>query len=42
MTLKTAKMSQFLTQNLNFRGRLSTFGDENTLKSRLYKAKNNA
>ena len=32
--LKTTKMSQFLTQNLNFRGRLSTIGDENTPKSR--------
>ena len=36
------KMSKFLTENLNFRGYLSTFGAENTPKSRPFKVENNA
>ena len=35
-------MSKFLTQNLDFRGHLSTFRPENIPKSRLFKAENNA
>ena len=35
-------MSKFLTQNLNFQGHLSTFGAQNTPKSRLFEAKNKA
>ena len=35
-------MSKFLTQNLDFRGHLSTFRLENIRKSRLFKAENNA
>ena len=40
--LKTAKMSQILTENFDFRGHLSTFWAENTPKSRPYKGGNNA
>ena len=36
------KLSKFLTQNLNFRGHLSTFRAENTPKSGPFKVKNNA
>ena len=35
-------MNNFLTQNLDFRGHLSTFRPEKTPKSRPSKAKNNA
>ena len=35
-------MSKFLTENFDFWGHLSTFGAENTPKSRHFKAKNNA
>ena len=33
LPLKTVKMSKILTENLNFEGHLSTFGDENKPKS---------
>ena len=35
-------MSKFLTENLDFRGQLSTFEAENTPKSRPFKVENNA
>ena len=35
-------MSKFLIKNFNFRGHLSTFGAENTPKSRPFKVENNA
>ena len=35
-------MSKFLTENFDFLGHLSTFGAENTPKSRPFKVKNNA
>ena len=35
-------MSKFLTENFDFWGHLSTFGAENTPKSRPFEAKNNA
>ena len=35
-------MNNFLTENLNFEGHLSTFGDENTPKSGPFKTYNNA
>ena len=35
-------MSKILTQNIHFQGHLSTFEAQNTPKSRLFEAKNNA
>ena len=40
--LKTAKMSKILTENFDFLGHFSTFGAQNTPKSRPFKAENNA
>ena len=40
--LKTVKMSKILTENLDYWGHLSTFGAENTTKSRPFKVENNA
>ena len=46
LTLKMVKMTlpegQILTQNLDFRGHISTFRAENTAKSGHFKAENNA
>ena len=46
LTLKMVKMTlsegQILTQNLDFRGHISTFRAENTAKIGSFKAKNNA
>ena len=42
LTLKTAKMSQILTENFDFLGHLSTLRAENTTKSRPLKFENNA
>ena len=39
--LKTAKMSNFFPENFYFWGHLSTFGAENTIKSRPLKVENN-
>ena len=35
-------MSKILTQNIHFQGHLSTFEAQNTPKSRLFEAENNA
>ena len=40
--LKSAKMSNFLTENFDFWGYLNTFWAENTPKSRPFKVENNA
>ena len=40
--LKTVKMSIFFIENLHFWGYISTFGAENTTKSRPFKVENNA
>ena len=46
LTTKMVKMTlsegQILTNIFDFRGQISTFRAENTLKSRSFKAKNNA
>ena len=42
MTTKKRQNEQMLTENITFRGHLSTFGAENTTKSRFFMAKNNA
>ena len=42
LPLKSAKKSKFLTQNLNFRCHIWTFGAQNSRKSRPFEAKNKA